>query len=207
MYTATFIGAVYEATTAGANSYVYNGDLNGDGNTSNDLLYIPVNAGDIRLVPVNGGTATIGNAKLDHSDTRTAGQIWSQLNAYINQDHYLNSRRGHYAQANSTLNPWYKHLDLNFTQDIYLYTKRGGEKDKHTLRLSVDIVNVGNLVNKYWGLLKSPTISQLQILKFEKKTTKNKTTQNTKPKQEPKKKNPDRNHKTTTQTKREASPS
>src|SRR5258708_18088933 len=70
-HAATYIGAIFEATTAGANSYVYNGDLNGDGNTSNDLVYIPKSSSDITLEPVNGGSATSGNANLDHRDTRT----------------------------------------------------------------------------------------------------------------------------------------
>lgn len=161
----TSIGAVYEATTAGASSYVYNGDLNGDGNTGNDLIYIPKSASDISLVPVNGGTANSGNASLDHSDTRTASQIWNQLNSYINQDHYLYKHRGQYAQANSLLYPWYKHLDLNITQDIYFYTKNGQDKDRHTLRLSFDIVNIGNLLNRNWGLIKLP--ASANFLKFE----------------------------------------
>ncbi|HWK05644.1 MAG TPA: carboxypeptidase regulatory-like domain-containing protein [Puia sp.] len=161
----TSIGAIYEATTAGASSYVYNGDLNGDGNTGNDLIYIPRNSSEINLVPVNGGSANIGNTSLDHTDTRTSSQIWNQLSNFINQDHYLYKHRGQYAQANSLLYPWYKHLDLNITQDIYFYTKNGKDKDKHTLRLSLDIVNVGNLVNRNWGLIKSPT--SLNFLKFE----------------------------------------
>ena len=161
----TYVGAIYEATTAGSTSYTYNGDLNGDGNTGNDLIYIPRNSSDISLVPVNGGTANIGNANLDHSDNRTAGQIWTQLTNFIQQDHYLNLKRGQYAQANSVMYPWVKHLDLNVTQDIYFNTKNHGETDKHTLRLSLDIVNFGNLLNKYWGIQKSPVSSQ--FLKFE----------------------------------------
>ena len=162
---ATSFGAVFEATVAGATSYVYNGDLNGDGNTANDLIYIPRNSSEINLVPVNGGSANINSTSLDHSDGRTASQIWNQLNNFIAQDHYLNSHRGQYAQANSVLYPWYKHMDLNVTQDIYFYTKDGEEKDKHTLRLSLDIVNVGNLLNRNWGLLKTP--SSVNFLKFE----------------------------------------
>jgi hypothetical protein len=50
-------------------------------------------------------------------------------------------------------------------QDINFYTSNNGEKDKHTIRLSMDIVNVGNLLNKYWGLIKSPVSTQ--FLKFE----------------------------------------
>ena len=164
-YATTYIGAVYEATTAGSTSYTYNGDLNGDGNTGNDLIYIPRNQQDINLVPVNGGSATSGVGSLDHSDTRTASQIWNQLSAFIQQDHYLNLKRGQYVKANSVMYPWVKHLDLNVTQDINFYTKNGGGTDKHTLRLSMDIVNVGNLLNKYWGIQKSPT--QTQFLKFE----------------------------------------
>jgi len=164
-HTSTSIGAVYEATTAGSTSYVYNGDLNGDGNVSNDLIYIPRNASEINLVQVNSVGSNATNATLDHSDTRSAAQIWTQLNNFINQDHYMSRRRGKYAQANSVMYPWYKHLDLNVTQDIYFYTKNNGTKDKHTLRLSVDIVNVGNLINRNWGLIKLPTAAN--FLKFE----------------------------------------
>jgi hypothetical protein len=164
-YTSTSIGAVYEITTAGNTSYVYNGDLNGDGNTGNDLIYIPRNASEINLVPVNSGPANANNATLDHSDVRTASQQWIQLNNFINQDHYLAKHRGQYAQANSVMYPWYKHLDVNITQDIFFYTKNRSGSDKHTLRLSLDIVNFGNLLNKYWGLIKSPVSTN--FLKFE----------------------------------------
>jgi hypothetical protein len=165
-HTSTSIGAIYEATTNGSTSYVYNGDLNGDGNTGNDLIYIPRSAGEINLVPVNSGPANASNASLDHTDTRTAGQMWAQLNNFITQDHYMTKRRGKYAQANSTMYPWFKHLDLNITQDIYFYTKNKTDRDKHTLRLSVDIVNVGNLVNRNWGLVKTPAAGS-NFLKFE----------------------------------------
>jgi hypothetical protein len=46
----TSIGLTYEAANAGTASYVYSGDVNGDGQTSNDLMYIPKDASDIVLV-------------------------------------------------------------------------------------------------------------------------------------------------------------
>jgi len=153
-HTSTYIGAVFEATTGGAFSYTYNGDLNNDGNTGNDLIYIPKDQNDIKLVPVGTG-----------GDTRTTSQIWNQLNAFISQDHYLANHRGQYAKANSVLYPWFKRLDMNIAQDIFFYTKNGSERDKHTLRLSLDIVNIGNLLNRYWGLQKTP--STTQFLKYE----------------------------------------
>jgi hypothetical protein len=172
----TSISAIYEATTWGATSYVYNGDLNGDGNSGNDLIYIPRSASEISLVPVNGGPSNIGNGTLDHTDTRTAAQIWTQLNNFINQDHYMAKHRGQYAQANSTLYPWFKHLDLNVTQDIYFFTKNKSGSDKHTLRLSLDILNFGNMLNRYWGLVKTPTAGS-NFLKFEGMSSDGKTPQ------------------------------
>ncbi|HXO77626.1 MAG TPA: hypothetical protein VN824_20375, partial [Puia sp.] len=144
-----------------------NGDLNGDGNTGNDLIYIPRNASEINLIDAGSYNKTTmsGTTTGTTADPRNASQIWNQLNNFINQDNYLAKRRGRYAQSNSVTNPFYKHMDLNVTHDLFFYTKNGSDKDKHTLRLSVDIVNLGNLVNRNWGLVKSPTISN--FLRFE----------------------------------------
>jgi Carboxypeptidase regulatory-like domain len=144
-YFATTVGLLFEAAPSGVGSYVYNGDLNNDGQTSNDLIYIPTQAdytnGKYR-VENNGGT-----------DTRTPDQVWSQINAYIMQDKYLSDHRGGYAERNALVFPWYKRVDANVTQDFY--TKIG--KNTHTIRLSVDIVNVGNLIDKNWGLYQLPS--------------------------------------------------
>lgn len=150
---ATSIGLIFEAapsptstilpvTTAG--SYTYSGDVNNDGTGgNNDLIYIPRDQSEIVLVPVNTGGGTI-------TDTRTPSQIWNQLNNFINQDPYLSKHRGQVAERNGVVLPYYKHLDLNITQDFYI--KSG--KDKHTLRLTFDLINVGNFLNKNWGINK-----------------------------------------------------
>ena len=175
---ATSIGAIFEAAPAGVSSYIYANDVNGDGNT-NDLVYIPASASEINLVKVgSGGNGT--NASTDpRSGTVGTGapanastsQIWVQLDNYIKQDKYLNFHRGEYAQANAWQLPFYKKLDLNITQDIYFYSKTGGENTKHTLRLTMDLINAGNLLNRNWGLLKTPTLtsnsSGYQLLTYE----------------------------------------
>jgi outer membrane receptor for ferrienterochelin and colicin len=153
---ATSVGLIFQAAPAGVGSYTYGNDLNGDGNSGNDLIYIPRNSGEINLIDVgsyNSSTmsgTTTGTAK----DPRTSAQIWSQLNSFINQDHYLSSHRGQYAQANAVVFPFFKDLDMNITQDIYFNTKFKDETDRHTLRLSIDLINVGNFLNKNWGLVK-----------------------------------------------------
>ncbi len=164
---ATSIGAVYELETNGVTSYVYNGDLNGDGNTNNDLIYIPRSSSDINLIDAGS------YSKISHSgiltgtaaDPRTSAQIWAQVNNFIIQDHYLFKHRGQYAQSNSVVLPYYKHLDLNITEDIYFFTKNGDSKDRHTLRLSLDMLNVGNFFNRDWGIARTSNISN--FLKFE----------------------------------------
>ena len=169
---ATSVGAVFEAAPAGASSYIYSTDLNGDGNT-NDLVYIPRNAGEINLIDAGSYSSSshTGSTTGTVADPRTAGQIWTQLDNYIKQDNYLNSHRGEYAKANAWTFPFYKRLDLNITQDIYLNTKTGNGSDRHTLRLSLDLINAGNFLNKYWGLIKTPTLnsnsSGYQLLTYE----------------------------------------
>jgi len=156
-YFATSIGAFFEAAPAGVASYVYNGDLNGDGNTSNDMIYIPRNQSEINLVKTGSGGLGTGAS----TDPRTAAQMWTQLSNFINQDDYLSFRRGQYAQANATVFPWFKQLDLNITQDFYLKTG----KDRHTIRLSLDLINAGNFLNRNWGIRK--TTNMTNFLRFE----------------------------------------
>jgi hypothetical protein len=156
-YLSTTFGAIYELTNNGVSSYVYNGDLNGDGNTGNDLMYIPKTIGDINLVKVGSGGLGTGAS----TDTRSSAQIWSQLDAFISNSTYLNTHRGEYAKRNAAVAPYFSKLDLNITQDVKI--KVG--KESHTIKFSVDMINAGNFINRDWGLVKIPTATN--ILKYE----------------------------------------
>jgi len=158
-YLSTTIGAIYELANNGVNSYVYNGDLNGDGNSGNDLIYIPKTATDINLVKVNSGG--LGTGTTGVTDTRTSAQIWSQLDAFISNSTYLNTHRGEYAKRNAAVAPYYSKLDLNITQDLLVKVGQGF----HTLRFSLDVINAGNFINRDWGAVKIPTATN--ILKYE----------------------------------------
>ena len=153
----TTIGAIYELANNGVTSYVYNGDLNGDGNSGNDLIYIPKTASDINMVKVGSGGLGTGTS----TDTRTSAQIWSQLDAFISNSTYLNTHRGEYAKRNAVVLLYFSKLDLNITQDLNL--KVG--KESHTIKFSLDMINAGNFINRDWGVVKIPTATN--ILKYE----------------------------------------
>jgi hypothetical protein len=51
---------------------------------------------------------------------------------------------------------------MNFTQDIFVNVKG----QKNTLRFTADILNVGNLLNKNWGLLKQLGAGARQPLSY-----------------------------------------
>lgn len=132
----TTFGFTYSAAPAGRFSYTYSGDMNGDNQTSNDLIFIPRSQSDILLRDLG---------------TYTAAQQWADLDKYITQDSYLNSHRGHYAQRNGAELPWSANFDFKIIQDFYI--KVGGHKN--TLQFTLDVFNFGNYVTPQWGLNQS----------------------------------------------------
>lgn len=164
---ATIIGATWEAAPSGVVSYVYNGDLQGNGTNFTSLIYIPKNSSDINLIDAgsyNSATHT-GSKSGTTADPRTAAQIWTQLNDFITQDHYLYHHRGQYAQANSVVEPFFKVMDLHLGEDIFFYTGKDENRQKHTLSLTMDMFNVGNFISRNWGVYKQYNTDD--FLKFE----------------------------------------
>ena len=136
----TSIGMVYEGSPNYATSYYVQGDVNGDGITYNDLMFVPKTSDQIKLINATG-------------DTRSQTELWNQLDAFIASNPYLFSRRGQFAERNAYVLPWTHKLDLNFTQDVRFTMG----KNKHTLRFTADIYNFTNLLNKDWGVYYVPT--------------------------------------------------
>lgn len=140
---------------AGGNrySFIYSGDVNGDGQGGNDLIYIPRNQGEVQF-----DTLFVG------IDTVTPQEQWNALDAFINQDKYLSSHRGQIAQRFGESNPWYNNVDLRILQDFAI----GG--GRHSFQLNVDVLNVGNLLNSGWGVRKvasAAATSPLTLTRFD----------------------------------------
>jgi len=101
-------------------------DFNNDGQKGNSLLYIPT------------------EFELEHMDMTTTDKM--AFEHWINNDNYAKDNRGQYAERYSNSAPWENHLDLHLAEDFsYLKGKDG------KVSLTLDILNVGNLLNKNWG--------------------------------------------------------
>ena len=157
--TRTSIGLLYEGSPNNAQtslSYTYGGDLNNDGFTGNDLIFVPKDASQIKLTNASavGGVA----------DTRTQAELWSQLDAFISNNPYLSQHRGHMAERQAMVLPWVHRLDLNLTQDVYI--KVGDSK--HTLRFTADVYNFTNFISSKLGVQQLPTtITPLNFVKLD----------------------------------------
>jgi len=137
---ATKIALFLDARTQGRYTYSYGGDMNGDGIQNNDLMYIPNNANELTFLPLTSGGVTYSP-----EDQAAA------FNAFIEQDEYLSSRRGQYAERNGGEFDWLVRADLSFTQDLFSNALRG---TKNKLQFRVDIQNFTNMLSKNWGVSK-----------------------------------------------------
>ncbi len=134
----TTISMYWDARTIGNSSYVFSGDANGDGSTSNnDLIYIPRNVSEMNFQSYTSSGVTF-----------TAAQQADAWEAYIAQDKYLSKNRGKYAERGAVFFPMVKRMDISITQDIF--GKLFGQRHGFTVR--ADILNFGNLLNSNWGV-------------------------------------------------------
>ncbi|WP_298497857.1 TonB-dependent receptor [uncultured Algibacter sp.] len=134
----TTISTFFEYAQGGRFNYTYGGDINGDGSRINDLIYIP--------------TSTEIN-QMQFATTADA----AALEAYISQDDYLNGRRGQYAERYGALAPWRGKWDVKFLQD---YKFKVSENKTNTIQFSIDVLNIGNLLNSDWGIIQQPNSIQ-----------------------------------------------
>ena len=131
-------------------TYTISGDMNGDRVNGNELIFVPSQWTDIEFVPLTVGTRV-------YSKEEQQAAFWN----YVNQDDYLKTRNGQYAERNASVIPMLHRFDLSVVQDIYLNVKG----KRNTLQIRADILNFGNLLNNEWGV--SQRATNPQILAFQ----------------------------------------
>lgn len=133
--TGTTISTFFEYAQGGRFNYIYGGDINNDGSGINDLLYIPT-ASELNQMNFSG-----------------AGQA-AAFESFIQQDDYLSENRGKYAERYAGLAPWRGSWDVKVLQDIKI-------NDKNKFQLSIDVLNLGNLLNSNWGVVDVQAFDQV----------------------------------------------
>ena len=123
----------YSGYSAGGYSFMYTNDMNGDGVT-NDLMYIPKAKDEIKF-----------------TSPEDADAFWK----FVNQDPYLKKHKGEYAEAYAARAPWVHRFDFRWSRDFSVKIGR----TQNTLQLSLDILNVGNLLNSKWGVNKNMSVA------------------------------------------------
>ncbi|HWP82588.1 MAG TPA: carboxypeptidase regulatory-like domain-containing protein [Bacteroidota bacterium] len=134
---ATTIAVFFEGRPNGSASYVFSGDINGDGGTSNDLIYIPRDASEMNFEQFTSGTRTF-----------TVAEQQAAWEAFIKQDPYLSKNRGKYAERGAVFTPMVYRADLSITQEVFTELLGG----RNSLQLRADFLNITNLINKDWGV-------------------------------------------------------
>ncbi len=136
---ATSVSVFLENITSGVASYTVAGDLNGDGASGNDLVYIPRDKSETEFVNVAATKTT---------PAFTAQQQADAWDAYINQDGYLSKHRGQYARRNAVLLPRVFRADASLAQELF----RPAFGKRNSVQVRLDAFNIGNYINSRYGV-------------------------------------------------------
>ena len=147
--TKTDINIIWFGESGSPYTYVTSGDLNGDGITSNDPIYVPNNA--MNTAEMIFTTATFGGV------VYTPAQQAQAFENYINGEDCLKEARGKLIERNTCTNPFRNTVNLSFRQSFKTY------RLQH-ITLEAGIFNFLNLVNKNWGWRQSIGTSPISIL-------------------------------------------
>jgi hypothetical protein len=128
----TDISFIFSGESGTTFDYVYSGDMNGDGSTSNDLIYVPLDA------------RTTSEILFQANGAITVAQQQDAFENFINANECLSSQRGRIMDRNTCRTPWSKKLDVDIRQS--LPTIHG-----QNFLVQLDIFNFLNLLNRNWG--------------------------------------------------------
>ncbi|MHB1273932.1 MAG: TonB-dependent receptor [Rhodanobacter sp.] len=123
----TSVSAFYSGRSGTPYSWIFSGDVNGDGISYEDPAYIP----------------TLNDPKVSYGSA--SPQLVQQFQDFISSDRYLRAHRGQIAGRNGARSPWINQLDMSFSQEVPgIFPGNKGE-------LRLDVYNFLNVLDKKWG--------------------------------------------------------
>jgi hypothetical protein len=143
----TDISFIYTGNSGAPFDYVYGtnggttGDLNADGQSQNDLIYVPKNALDPNEILFVANPAAPTTTAAQRAAAATQAQAFEN---FISSNACLNQARGTIMTRNACRNPWVNEVDVSFAQTL-------SPVRFQNVQVRLDIINFGNLLNRNWG--------------------------------------------------------
>lgn len=150
--TRTDVSLIYLAGSGQPIDYVVNGDINGDGFSGNDPIYVPKDA-------TNPSEIQFASAKFN-GVTYTPQQQAQAFESFIRSNPCLNSQRGQIMSRNSCTTPWTNLVNVALRQSF-------GAGQFKNFSLELQIFNFLNLLNNKWGQQQTvPYAGSLTLLNY-----------------------------------------
>ena len=137
---ATTLSLFYEGSAGDPYSYMYADDVNGDGIRGNDLAYIPSGRSDV--------------------SAEVTDDAWRAIDAFIVSDPVLRAARGAIVKRNAARSPWRNRLDMRLIQQLPSIRN-------HHLELTLDVLNLANLINGAWGQTRYVQFDAASLFNFD----------------------------------------
>lgn len=118
----------YDGRSGRPFSYTFIGDANGDGVNGNDLFFIP-RPGQVQFT------------------ARSSAADIAAFQRYIEEVGYLRDNQGTFANRNANRSPSVHQFDVRLSQEL------PGFFDDNRAEIFLNIQNIGNLIDKDWGLI------------------------------------------------------
>jgi hypothetical protein len=134
--TGVTVSGYYSGQSGRPYSLNYSSDFNGDGRTTNDLLYVPASAGEVTFT---GGT-------------------FDQFMAFINSEECYAEFIGRIVERNACRAPWINTFDVRFAVNV----PTGG---RTRTELTFDLSNLTNLFGNEAGLLEYANFNDILVVR------------------------------------------
>ncbi|MBP1594138.1 MAG: hypothetical protein H6Q12_1156 [Bacteroidetes bacterium] len=135
---ATTVSLFYNGQSGANYSVCYQNNINNDGASGNDVLYVPTDA-ELATMSFN-------------PNSMTADQQRAALGDWINSNKDIKNLKGHYIPRNGLRSAFENHFDFHLAQDFYVNVCG----KRNTIQLTFDVLNIGNLLNRSWGIYNAP---------------------------------------------------
>ncbi len=150
--TQTTLSFMYTGASGSPYAFVYTSDMNGDGQSGNDPIYIPRDVNDLNEIQF---TDLLDSKK---QVVATVAQEKAAFDQFINDNKCLSDQRGKIMERNSCTAPFMHQLNVSLRQSLNTFRMQN-------VSVQLDVFNFLNLLNKDWGHYGTP-YSNVYLLNY-----------------------------------------